>query len=258
MDIIKKSFVFGIFILITLLGINFVFAEKIDIQIENNYIPGQDIKFKIILYDDANNKIDGQISYIIQNYYSEIVKEGKTGSGNQLVFNLPGNAIQGPWKISADYNSVSVNRLFNVGALEKAEITIEGDILILKNIGNSVYEKKILIYIGEQDQTAQVSLEIGQEKRIRLTAPTGSYDIKVIEGNEEKPLEFKGVSLTGNVVGLERVLKTGNNFWQKYPAVSLFLGALGLVIIVISILKIKNKGMNIKIVNKNINKNKHK
>jgi len=256
MNNLKKSFVFGIFILIIILGINFVFAEKLEIQIENNYIPGENINFKLILYNDANIKIDGQINYIIQNYYSEIVKEGASNSGNEVVFNLPGNAIQGPWKISASYNNVKSNRLFNVGALEKAEITIEGDTLILKNIGNSVYEKKILIYIGEQDQTAQVSLEVGQEKRIRLTAPTGSYDIKVIEGNEEQPLEFKGVSLTGNVVGLERVLNTGKNFWQKYPAVGLFLGALLLVTIIIVIFKIKNKGMNIKIVNKNINRNK--
>lgn len=233
MNSIKKGFVSGIFILIIVLGINFVFAEKLEIQIENNYVPGQDINFKLILYDDETNKIDGQINYIIyQNDVSEVFK-GISYSGQEVVYKLPENAMQGPWEIDAIYNGVKAIQKFNVGKLEKAEITLEGDTLVLKNIGNTIYEKKILIYIGEQDQTAQVTLDIGQEKRIRLTAPTGNYDIKVIEGNEEKPLEFKDVSLTGEVIGLERVFSETNGFWQKYPLVILFLGALLLLIIVV-------------------------
>jgi len=215
-------------------------SNKLDIQIENNYIPGQDINFELILYDDENNKIDGQINYIIQDYYSEIIKQGVASSGNEVSFVLPEDAIQGPWKISASYNDIEVNRLFNVGELEKAEIKLEGDILIMKNIGNTPYDKRILIYIGQEDQTAQVFLEIGQTKEIRLTAPDGKYDVKVIEGNEEKTLEFKDVSLTGNVVGLERVLGDAG-FWQKNSIIILFLGTLLLVIFVITGLKTYKK-----------------
>jgi hypothetical protein len=230
--------VFGILLVLSFLGA--VYAEKLDIQIENNYIPGEDVNFKLILYDDENNKIDGQISYIIQNYYSEIIKEGATSSGDEVVFKLPEDAIQGPWKISASYNNVEVNRLFNVGELEKAEIKLEGDILIIRNIGNTPYDKRILIYIGNNDQTAQVFLEVGQTKEIRLTAPDGKYDIKVIEGNDEKTLEFKEVSLTGNAIGLESVFGE-QGFWKKYPAVSLFLVVLLLVVIVIVGLKAYKK-----------------
>ena len=50
-----------ILVIAFLLIINFsamlVSAEKLDIQIENNYVPGQEVNFKIILYDDKNNKI---------------------------------------------------------------------------------------------------------------------------------------------------------------------------------------------------------
>lgn len=241
MNIIKKGFVFE---LIFLLVINFliisVCAEKLDIQIDSSYIPGQDINFKIILYDDENNKIDGQISYVIQDYYSEVMQEGSADSGSDIVFNLPENAIQGPWKISASCNDVEASQLFNVDDLEKIEISLEGDILIIKNMGNTPYDKRILIYIGQEDQTAQIFLEVGQTKEIRLTAPDGKYNVKVIEGNDEKTLEFKDVSLTGNVVGLERVLgKAG--FWQKNRIVTLFLGTLLLVVIVIIGLKAYEK-----------------
>jgi len=218
----------------------FVSAEKLDIQVENNYIPGDEIVFKIILYDDENNVLDGQVNYIVQNYYSETVNEGVANSAEEVVFSLPGDAIQGPWKISASYNDVEINRLFNVGELAKAEIRLEGDVLILKNIGNTVYEKKILIYIGQEDQTAQVFLEIGQTKKIKLIAPDGEYDVRVIEGNDEQTLEFDKVSLTGNVVGLERVFGE-DGFFKKYPMVSVFLGAILLIIMVVIVLKFVNK-----------------
>jgi len=247
--------ILGIMLIFGILGV--VSAERIGIDTGNSYVPGENVKIKITLYDDASNKIQGTINYKILNYYSETVQEGSINSGEEITYQLPSDAYQGPWKIIASYNSIEANTLFNVGQSQKAEIKIEGDTLILKNVGNSVYDKKILIYIGQQDQTAQVYLDIGQEKRIRLTAPTGTYDVRVIEGNEENTLEFKGVGLTGNVIGLESVLG-GGNFWQKYPVVILFLGALLLVVIVVVILKGRNRGINISIVNKNINKNINK
>ena len=232
---------FGMLLVLGFLGL--VYAEKLDIEVKDSYLPGDEVRFKVVLYDDENNKIQGKIDYVLQDYYTELMIGGVADSGQEIIYKLPTNAYQGPWKITADYKDISVNRLFNVDDLEKAEIRIEGDVLIIKNIGNTPYDKKILIYIGQEDQTAQVYLEIGQEKRIRLTAPEGTYDIKVVEGNEENVLEFKGISLTGNVVGLERVL--GNDsFWEKNEIVTLFLGTLLLVIVVVSILKIRNHNGN--------------
>ena len=96
-----------------------------------------------------------------------------------------------------------------------------------------------MIYIGNSDQTASVYLDVGQTKRIKLTAPDGDYDVRVIEGNDENTLEFKGVSLTGNVVSLESV--TGGSFWQKYPLVFLFLIVLVFVFVVVLGLRLYKK-----------------
>ncbi len=239
-DYLKRGTILGFFILFVSFSIISVLAEKLDIEVKDSYIPGEEVKFKVVLYDDKNNKIDGEISYALQDYYTELMIGGVAGSGQEIVYKLPENSRQGPWKISADYKDISANRLFNVGELQKAEIKLEGDILIIKNVGNTPYDKRILIYIGQQDQTAQVYLEIGQEKRIRLTGENKDYNVKVIEGNDENVLEFENVHLTGNVIGLESVLGQ-QSFWKKYPAVSLFLGALLLVAIVIVGLKTYKK-----------------
>ncbi len=231
------NLVFGIFLILSL---NLVYAEKLDIEVGNNYVPGEEVVFKIVLYDEDNKQIEGEIDYVIQDYYTEVVKQGVVVSGKEISFKLPEDAVKGPWEISASYKGINAPRtLFNVGELEKVGIELEGDTLIVTNIGNApIYDKKILIYIGSEDQTASISLEKGQSKRIRLTAPDGNYDVRVIEGGEDA-IEFKGVGLTGNVISLERVL--GDNFWQKYPLISLFLMAVGLLAIFVIGLRFYDK-----------------
>ncbi len=235
----KKSTVFVISILMIYLFIVSVSAEKIEINIENNYAPGEDINFKIILYDDNLNIMDGKVDFQILDFFSSVVQEGKADSGKFVIFKLPENAERGPWAVRANYNDASAERLFNVGELEKAEIKLEGDNLVITNVGNVPYEKPILIYIGEHHETALVSLVIGQTKRIRLTAPPGEYTIKVNDGTEDNIFEATGVTLTGNVVGIESVIERG--FWKRYPLVSLFLIVLGGAVLAVFVLKIRKK-----------------
>ncbi len=47
---------------------------------------------------------------------------------------------------------------------------------------------------------------MGQTKRIRLTAPDDVYNVKISDGTQENTFEVVGVSLTGNVIGLESVI----------------------------------------------------
>ncbi len=232
-----------IILLTTLLLTSLISAEKLGIEILNNkenYSPGENINFKINLYDNNNEKINGEISFSLMNYYKEIIYQGVLNSGEEFIFNLPENAIKGYWEIKASYNTLVVEELFNVLESEKIDIKLEQDNLIITNLGNvPVVSKQISISIGDNEETALVSLEIGQTKKIRLTAPAGNYDIKISDGTKENTFQISGVSLTGNVIGLERVIEGG--FWKQYPLVSLFLTVLFLVVIIIIGLRIYKK-----------------
>lgn len=232
---IKLLAIFAVF----LLSLNLAFAEKLDIEVKDSYLPGDDVSFKIILYDDNNQIINQEISYKVQNYYSDIFKEGIAQSGELISFRLPQDTEQKPWKITAMYQDKEISRLFNVGELKKADIKLEGDTIIITNLGNVPYEKNILIYIGENYQTASVYLEVGQTKKIRLTAPEGNYDIKVIEGDSSQAIEFKGVSLSGNVVGVQSVV--GEGAFNRNIIVWVFLVSVITIFIIISILRIAKK-----------------
>lgn len=236
----KKEILFLVFSAICLILVSSVYAEKLEIKI--NSVKEGNVNFQIVLYDDNLKIIKSSIDYVIQDYYTDEKGRGILNSGEETSFKLPSNPRQGPWKISASFKDVKAEQLFNVGDLERAEIKLEGDTLIIENTGNIAYDKNILIYIGEEHQTARVFLDIGQTKKIRLTAPEGKYTIKVSDGTEENNLVFQEVSLTGNVIGLEGVMEGG--FWERYPLVSLFLGTLFFVVLIIVGLKIYNRFSN--------------
>ena len=242
----RGAFIIGILFIIFLIG--FAYAEKLEIRLKQ--ISPDRFNFTIILYDNDNNKIDGEIGYKIQDYYTDNVGEGKVNSGEEISFELPKNPAQGPWKISASYDGAEISELFNVGDVKRADIRLEGDNLIVENTGNVAYDKKILITIGNEDQTAQIYLDVRQTKKIRLTAPDGQYNVKIDDG--EKLVSQSDVSLTGNVVGLESVIDGG--FWSRYPLVALFLLSLFLVFVIVSVLKIRNRLTNKKVNNKKIKK----
>ncbi len=92
--------------LVIVFSINLIFAENLEIQIKNNYLPGEDVIFKIILYDDSGNKVDGNINFAIQNYYTDVVADGSILSGQETVFKLPESAWRGYWAIIAKYNDI--------------------------------------------------------------------------------------------------------------------------------------------------------
>lgn len=232
---IKRGIIIAVLILMINFSIFLISAEAIGIDVKKN---GDDkFNFKLTLYNDNKEKIDGQIDYSIQNFHTEVVQEGAIESGGLVNLQLPKNPDQRPWKIIAKYNDIESNELFNVGDVKRADIKLEGDTLIIENTGNVAYDKNILVTIGSEDQTINVFLSVMQTKRIKLTAPEGQYTIKVDDG--ENQIVQPGVSLTGNVVGAKSA--ASGNFWSKYPLIVLFLLSLFLVFVIVSVLKVHNK-----------------
>jgi hypothetical protein len=248
----KRRYQLLAFLLVTAFLIGSISAEKIGIDIEDNFLETGNINFKITLYDDSTQKINGEINYMIQNPYSDEIAKGTIASGEKLNFQVPTGESKGVWGITANYNEITAQEKFNIGELKEVDIKLEQDYLVVTNIGNTFYDQKILIKIGGEDQTAIVYLAVGQTKKIRLTAPQGEYTVTVNDGTQEQDIVFSNVALTGNVVGLERVVEGG--FWKKYPMVSLFLAVLFFATIIVVGLKFFKKPTNIKITNKNINK----
>jgi hypothetical protein len=238
----KRGYIVLIVLVLGIFLVSGVFAEKIGIDVKNSYVPGDKVNFKITLYDNNNNKIDGQIDYSIRNSNYDTPVSGKISSGEEMTYNLPLDSFKGIWELDAKYKTIEANSLFTVGESRKIDIKLENDELVISNLGNVPYDNDIIISIGENVQTARVTLDIGQTKRIKLTAPSGEYEVKVNDGSFQNDVVFNQVSLTGNVIGLESVV--GTNFWNRYPVIGLFLVSIVVVAFIVASLRFRNNLQN--------------
>lgn len=194
--------------------------KKIDIAADKqSIVPGESIKIKPTIYDQANEEVQGDIKLEIIDadgrvYFSKLLKTGEEE------LKLPENASIGYWKIQASYLGLTSQRLLYVEALQKAKFEVINDTLIITNVGNSVYRKSVQIAIGNEVEIKELELKAGEIKRFKLLAPDGNYKVSVSDGQEA--LTQNDMSLTGNVIGIADINKQISLF-NKYPIVWLFL-----------------------------------
>lgn len=210
----------GVIILFCILLFSLVAgANKIEITTnKDSFKPGENITFKVSLYDSGNNLIQGQAKIILEDAEKRARIE-KVVSANELVdIKLDDNAYSGYWKITASYsrdNEIAErNAIFNVENNEKVNFELEGDVLTIENLGNIVYEKNIQIVIGDSLGSKRIVLDTGEKTNLRLTAPDGIYNIRITDGKET--LTKSNVQLTGNVVGV-----LDENAGEKSPITSI-------------------------------------
>ncbi len=206
--------------------------SKIEISIlKQNIVPGENLTFSPIIYDQANEQVAGEVSARIYDSYDGIIFQNIIGSGEKKSIYLETNSSPGYWRIEASGLGLEAKRLFYVEELEKARFEIINDTLIITNTGNVVYRRAIQISIGEVVEIKNLDLDIGESKKLRLVAPEGNYVIRISDGKESEV--FGDVFLTGKAIGVEDIRGTFSTV-TKYPIIWIFLIAvLGIFIVML-------------------------
>lgn len=178
--------------------------NKIDISIlsEDNIIqPGETFQIKVALYDSNNKPINDEVSIVLKNFKEEITKETTIQSNSIEEIKLDENTLAGEAKIIAKYGDVESTETFFIEENKLIEFKIEGEKLIVMNTGNSIYNEKIYITIGDTTGTKTPSLNRGESTSYRLIAPEGVYNIKVTDGKTTLNREEVKLTGTGQVIG---------------------------------------------------------
>ncbi len=195
--------------------------SKIEVAImEQSVSPGENISFKVFIYDQANSEVGGDVSVMIKDAYEDVIWERLVKTDKLITIPLSANTPPGYWKIEAKQGNLQVTRLFYVGEAEKAKFELINDTLIITNTGNVPYRKAVQIAIDNEVEIKQLDLDVGASRRLRLLAPEGSYHISVTDGTNS--LTRGNVQLTGNIIGVMDVRKQVGII-QRYPVVWLFL-----------------------------------
>jgi len=176
---------------------------SLEIVFENSEVePGETVKIKPLLRDQAGDKITSTANIIIKNNEGEILLQKDQPIEEFLDF--PTEKTQAPeeFLVLADSNLLNCEETFLVKSHPEVEVTLINKTLTIKNVGNVFYNKSALVKIGEQIKEINVSLDLGEEESFVLSAPDGEYEIQVTSDGNTKLTQT--ATLTGNVVGIKK------------------------------------------------------
>jgi len=196
--------------------------RKIEIITDKqSVIPGQEIKFKPVIYDQAGDLVDGNVKILVfnengENYLGKVVK-----SGEELSVGFAENEGFGTWRIEASAFELTGMRNFEIEQLQKASFRILNNTLTVVNVGNVPYKKQIMVNIGRSPSAiGPLDLAVGEEKAYVLTGnEEGEYALSVSDG--EQSVETSA-HLLGGAIGV-RELRGRLAIFNNYPIVWVFL-----------------------------------
>lgn len=166
-------------------------------------IPGEELVYTILLFDQAGNEALEDVGIKIYNAEDEIVIEGIVKSGVAGSFMTEPNFSSGYWTIEALNSEHKIRKAFFVSELEKALFVLTNGSLTITNVGNVLYDKPVEISIGETKNVKNVRLSVGESAVFQLSAPDGEYALSVNDGQTNESLGI--VSLTGMAISVREI-----------------------------------------------------
>lgn len=215
-------------------SVNQIPREINNILSENEIMPGKNLTIKPEIIDQANKKIDGLISIKIVSPDKKEIKSN-VNSGESIDFYLPFDLTYGTWKIISSFSDLTKETEFIVIKNPKISFNFVDNVLIVKNIGNDIYNGKINVKIGDQNREVEIiNLKVGGEEKYSLEAPNGEYSISVSDGTDNAEQKL---TLTGAVIGIDEF--DGPGFFSKYPFVWGFILILFVLFTLIFLLNLR-------------------
>jgi len=185
--------------------------SKLEVALDNQDVkPGNNLSFRILLYDQSEEIITGESSFLIediegQSFTKNLIKIDETEN-----FFIEKNFSSGYYKIKAYSSGIYGEREFYVEENEEAEFKIINGTLTIKNIGNINYNRAIQVKINDIVEIINTELLPSEEKRYEIKAPDGSYSIIITDGENTESNE--AVTLTGSAVNIKEV---GRSFFAR-------------------------------------------
>jgi len=179
--------------------------------------PGENFSIGVEVFDQAGVEMSGNVLVrVISPDGSEI--ESIVSAGEFSLIEFLSNSSVGTWTIVSQFDDIAQEREFEMAALQKVEFYFEESVLVVKNIGNVVYNKSINVNIGEEIMELDLKIGVGEIRKFNLEAPVGNYDVVVGDGDYEISRQ---VLLTGNAVSVSDFRDVG--IFRSYSVVWIFL-----------------------------------
>lgn len=173
---------------------------------ESEFNPGEEVSFRILLYDQTGSNIPAKVSFSILDSNGKEIFSGLANTDEEIFYNIAENNLPEDLLIKVSKEALSSSKKVIVLENKQISTNIVNSTLVIKNVGNVFFEDSVLVKISDVEKQIFVSLGIGEQEVYSLSAPNGVYDIEV---NEDK---ITGVMLTGKAIDVKKVSNSVSNF----------------------------------------------
>jgi hypothetical protein len=195
---------------------------------DNEATPGEKFTIGAEVFDQSGKKMNGGISGKLISPLGE-EREIVMKSGEFVEVDFPTNATSGIWKLRVFYNIIGEEREIVMKELQKVDMNIEGSVLVVKNVGNTLYNKTINIQIGNTTKELNLNIEMGETRKFNLAAPKGEYKVLIGDGGDTISHQ---VLLTGKAISIndldEGIFK---DFFVLWIFLIIIFGGVGIILL---------------------------
>lgn len=199
--------------------------------------PGESFEFGTDLYDQSGKKMPAELSVLVvspdQRENSQFgVSTGSTGKIEFLT-----NSTPGTYRLIVSLGTLVEEKTFTLKAVPKMDMHFleNSSLLIIKNIGNAVFNDSINVTIGENiTETLELNIQPGDERRFNLKAPNGQYNVQVSDGSNSIQASLL---LTGRAIQISEF--KGLGMLSQYPLVWGFIVAILILLGAILLIRFK-------------------
>src|SRR3989338_939804 len=140
--------------------------NSLKITAGDKVFPGKEIKYNAVLYDQTGQVIQkSAVAYDITNSKGNSMVSKLSTTGEDNYYTPAKNAPYGDWKLRAESEGVDSEAFFYVEKNMEALFELINGALIIRNIGNVPYEKKIEMKIGNITKVEYLNLSEGESRQ---------------------------------------------------------------------------------------------
>lgn len=196
---------------------------SLEVLFENSEVePGESINVKAILHDQTGEKIASTSFITIKDDRDKIHEQLEMATDEFLEFPIPYNEAPTDWVVVAVSNKLTAEANFVILEKEDVKVEIINKTVEITNMGNVLYNKTILVKIGNKSLNIDVFLDVDKSQKYILSAPDGEYQVEII-ADEESISET--VILTGKSVDIKKASSKVGSL-VRFPLVWIFIIAI--------------------------------
>lgn len=194
---------------------------NLEMILENEEVaPGTNLKLKTILHDQTGEVIESSSLLTIKDDNNLVMEQIEITNSEDFEYAVKYNQAPAQWKVQAESNGLTTETKFTIPEKASVNVKIINKTVEIINNGNVLYNKTVLVKIGDESLNIYVNLKVDESRKYVLKAPDGEYSVEVIteEGNQLS----ETTTLTGKAIGIEEAKGTVAAAMQS-PIIWIFL-----------------------------------